>query len=423
MDSTITSLSREGISGTLSRWLSNFYDDDPKKNWEHALQSIFIIGGSFEDVADGVSNASANRKSMVYFIFTILQVVRFIILIVLNHDDTDSEYLYMFGSIYYPLGEGGRVTYIALAFAMTEMVIFRWTFMTSHKKGRLTFMKDMVSDQILHGRFKEKFDKLFQKAYILFRSGTSVILYFGILDSMIMGVVCASKETNPLGMGLWIFWCLVQCMVIKAFTNMIFVTGFWYSSVLHLKIQLDQLRHQLRLTQESSDKYLTNFHFIHIRNHYKNISDKIQEYNKTSRYLILGFNYCSAPTNCALFYAAMKTESFFSLFFIVVGCVTVSQSVFLLSTATLINDQSKKMFSVLNSVFVDKKHLLSLMKRKQLKRMIEDSSSDSTPVTLRTFEGAAIKPENFLAYVLSSFTLFILLVDFSHQFLETPALQ
>ena len=278
-------------------------------------------------------------------------------------------------------------------------------------------MADMCSDQILHGRYKEKFDKTFQKAYILFRTGTKIIMYFGILDSLLMGVVCAVKETNIIGIAVWIFWSLLQCMVIKAFTNMIFVTGFWYSSVLHLKIQLDQLRHQLRLTKESSDKYLTNFHFIHIRNNYKVISDRIDDYNKTSRNLILGFNYCSAPTNCALIYAAMKTDSVFSFFFMVVGCVTVAQSVFLLSTATLINNQSKKLYTVLNSVFVEKKDLLSPMKRKQLKRMIEDSSSESTPITLRTFEGSPIKPEQFLIYVLNSFTLFIMLVDFSHQFL------
>ena len=49
------------------------------------------------------------------------------------------------------------MTYIALAFAMTGMVIFRWTFMTSHRKGYLTFMRDMFSDQMLHGKHNERF--------------------------------------------------------------------------------------------------------------------------------------------------------------------------------------------------------------------------------------------------------------------------
>lgn len=135
-----------------------------------------------------------------------------------------------------------------------------------------------------------------QKALHPLQNETSVILYFEVLDSIIMGVVCASKETSIPGMVLWILRSLMQCMVIKAFTNMIFVTGFWYSSVLHLKIQLDQLRHQLRFTKESTDKYLTN---LHIRNNYKTISDR-----RVQQDLLIPhprFNYCSALTNCPLF--------------------------------------------------------------------------------------------------------------------------
>lgn len=415
-DSSLQTLSMVGISDFVARMLSRIYNPDPFKNWENALRSIFIIEGSFEDVANGIVNPASRRKSYAYFIFTILQVFRFVILIGLDHKDERSQWLYIFGSVYYPLGEGGRVTYIALAFAMFEMVIFRLTFISRARKKGLAFMKNMISPDILHGVHKRKFDNLFQKAYILFRTGTSLILYFGIADSLIMGYICASREPSVIGIFMWIVWSLNQCMVMKAFTNMVFVTGFWYSSVLHLKIQLDQLRDQLALTKESRDKYLTNFHFIHIRNNYQIIGDRIQDYNKTSRYLILAFNYCSAPVNTALFYGAMKTTSVFSLFFMIVGVISVSQSVFLLSTATLINHQARKLYFVLNSVFVVKKEVLSHFKRKQLKRMIYDTGSESTTITLRTYEGAPVKPESFLTYVLSSFTLLIMLVDFSHQF-------
>lgn len=415
-DSSLQTLSMAGVSDFIARILSRIYNPDPFKNWENALRSIFIIEGTFEDVANGVVNPASRRKSYAYFIFTILQVFRFVILIALDHKDERSPWLYVFGSVYYPLGEGGRVTYIALAFAMFEMVIFRLTFITRARKKGLTFMKNIISPDILHGIHKRKFENLFQKAYILFRTGTSLILYFGIADSLVMGYICASREPSIVGIVMWIIWSLNQCMVMKAFTNMVFVTGFWYSSVLHLKIQLDQLRDQLTLTKESRDKYLTNFHFIHIRNNYQIIGDRIQDYNKTSRYLILAFNYCSAPVNTALFYGAMKTTSVFSLFFMIVGVVSVSQSVFLLSTATLINHQARKLYVVLNSVFVVKREVLSHFKRKQLRRMIYDTGSESTTITLRTYEGAPVKPESFLTYVLSSFTLLIMLVDFSHQF-------
>ena len=150
---------------------------------------------------------------------------------------------------------------------------------------------------------------------------------------------------------------------------------------------------------------------------YSALSEILYNFDCFSRSILFVLTLTYSPATAGILYSILKTDDRLISYMLVPIFINFSgTALILLSSATSINAQGKRLYIKLNKSFVVFQGLINKTQTMKLKTLIEETGSDRYPsVSLTTLGGTPYDSMSFAAFVVSFVSLFIMMFEFLHQ--------
>lgn len=362
-----------------------YNSEDPVLLWYTFLRKYSLIPGGKDH----------GLKNWLIIAYLTINTIRYLYLLTVK----DKDSFVMFGSVFYPFGVGGVVIYIAAAMTSLESLVCR-CFLYRQEKGLAFFV--IPNGEDLNPLSREKFLKRAKAAYYLTKTAFTSTNYSSNLITLLSTIYCISKESDWLLKLLWFFWFVCQAMVTYTATHIFIILGLWFIQKDYLDQELQELvssvnqEHQTRFGKKG-------FSMNYVSAKYTRIRQKVSDFNKVSKVIIFMLTFCSTAVNTSLIYGAMKTQHAIFQFLSVMLSVT---SLYPLWVATSLSLESRD----LSKELLRRRHqTYSVKSFMQIRNILKNCLQS---LSLKTLDGHFYEPRLFCNYVVSSVSMFLMLVDF-----------
>ena len=393
------------------RLITEYNSKDPIELWESCLKKSHLIPGRKDYLL----------VNFITIFFLSLNAVRYLYLLsVIDHNKRIE-----FGSVFYPFGVGGVVIYMAAAMVSLECLLCRLLLLfkgwKEKKKGKLLFFFNIPNTDYLNSYHKASFMKRMKLTYYLVKVTFTATNYSSDIISLLSTIYCMIKEPLVSDKIIWMLWLVCQAFVTYTATHIFIILGLWFIQKEFLDFQVKQLIESVQKQEVKSSSQSKQSHksiaktaapsmnsFDRLFATYIDIVNEIKKFNQMSKIIIFVLTFCSTAVNTSMIYGAMKTQQALFLFLSVILSVT---SLYPLWVATSLSLKSRELYQHLNRritvSFVSNNSSL-----KDLFLMREVLRNSKRTLSLQTSDGCLYEPHLFLEYVVSTVSMFLMLVQF-----------
>lgn len=391
---------------TSNRFVNVVDTKDAYQQWHEYLNKYSLFPGKKKK-----ENQRHFLISMAIIIFLSVNAVRYIGLLFI----TNPKQFVMFGSVFYPLGKGGIVIYVAAAMSCLQALLYRIVFLWMEKCSPSPW--NLLSDFHVVDLHRCKYSSSRMKVESRFHRKMYAVLWIvkyavqstnicSDMITLITTLMAISKERDYVLP--WLLWNFNQWLVTYTATDMTIVCGVWYVSNCSLKHQVTEL---LKLLDAMAEGKAVAVRLL--LSNYARISRNIDHFNKSSKMILLILTVCSTSLNASIVYGTMITHQ---IGFIVISITLTCQVLFLLEAATALSKKGQLVNQKLHNLLIARSSSLSVRDKKLIMELMENSLET---ICLRDINDEPLTPLSFVNYVTDSIFFFLMFVEFIEAYVHS----
>lgn len=403
---------------------------DPVQAWDDCLIQRYCLSMSFYRDTEHLDKDTIFRNKMKgRFIavwiacFSLKCFQNWFIPVDASHDLKTAS-----GALFHAFGLAGKVLNIPAASVCCQIGLLRFLFIYREGKRNLAFLQDLAlfrSRNLLSQDKKEFIAKRLLQYYSVVNLLSNIQIAICCIITIIYGLYSAYPDPVVIKVIAWTMHTAIQCLTIYYVIPDLLIIGFlWFVSKTHVSIAIRQISEELDILTFHDFNQRKRVNLPQLRrsldiwfNRYTALSMIVQNFDHFSQSMLFILTLTYTPATAGQLYSILKNDDQLTTYMLVPMFVSFSgTALILLSAATSISAQGKRLYIKLNKSFLVFQGLINKTQTIKLKALIEETGCDRYPsVSLTTLGGTPYDSMSFAAFIVSFVSLFLMMFDFLHQ--------